>query len=375
MYYQESGTLHSRSHSMPESAYYTRVGARSRRNIVSMMSYDAPLHWRLREPLTVDCSVEYDLGAQARVPRDSAPLLIIHPAYVSRTPSVKEPRTPQNRSAPPVTRHASFVRRYPYEEDFRASMPDIRGAGHPGARACLKTRLEAVFADSGFPSSSAATLPMASTNSSYSQDGGGELNRTIRADSGIGSPTSCSSVTPESSLESSGSKKWRNGVSGLVTGFFCCSAVQPPPKNESWSQHNHHQQQTHHPDTNIMYQQHQRRQRLSLPSSSYTSSSSGSSGVQQHQQYPRRFHAPPSANNTMSSNGTIKDAYHVPKNHIHHRNLPRFHSQIPNVQVHIPFGLKPTPPYQCSSSSNTRELGVGTTCHRCRLSKFICGLS
>lgn len=33
------------------------------------------------QPLHVDCSVEYDLGNQPKIPKDSAPLLIIHPAY------------------------------------------------------------------------------------------------------------------------------------------------------------------------------------------------------------------------------------------------------------------------------------------------------
>ena len=35
----------------------------------------------LSQPLHVDCSVEYDLGNQPKIPKDSAPLLIIHPAY------------------------------------------------------------------------------------------------------------------------------------------------------------------------------------------------------------------------------------------------------------------------------------------------------
>jgi hypothetical protein len=35
----------------------------------------------LSRPLHVDCSVEYDLGNQPRIPKNSAPLLIIHPAY------------------------------------------------------------------------------------------------------------------------------------------------------------------------------------------------------------------------------------------------------------------------------------------------------
>ena len=35
----------------------------------------------LSQPLHVDCSVEYDLGHQPKIPKDSAPLLIIHPAY------------------------------------------------------------------------------------------------------------------------------------------------------------------------------------------------------------------------------------------------------------------------------------------------------
>ena len=33
------------------------------------------------KPLHVDCSIEYDLGNQPKIPKDSAPLLIIHPGY------------------------------------------------------------------------------------------------------------------------------------------------------------------------------------------------------------------------------------------------------------------------------------------------------
>ena len=39
----------------------------------------------LSQPLHVDCSVEYDLGNQPKIPKDSAPLLIIHPAYAQDT--------------------------------------------------------------------------------------------------------------------------------------------------------------------------------------------------------------------------------------------------------------------------------------------------
>lgn len=35
----------------------------------------------VNKPLHVDCSVEYDLGHQPKIPKDSAPLLIIHPEY------------------------------------------------------------------------------------------------------------------------------------------------------------------------------------------------------------------------------------------------------------------------------------------------------
>ena len=38
----------------------------------------------LSQPLHVDCSVEYDLGNQPKIPKDSAPLLIIHPGNVSK---------------------------------------------------------------------------------------------------------------------------------------------------------------------------------------------------------------------------------------------------------------------------------------------------
>ncbi|QQP35966.1 Uncharacterized protein FKW44_020925 [Caligus rogercresseyi] len=220
MYYPDrSGSLHSRSQSMPESAYYSR--ARSRRNIVSMMGPNL----RLREPLTVDCSVEYDLGASARVPKGSAPLLIIHPAYVTRSPppsaaapSNNHHRCPQQvRSAPPVTRHASFVSRYPhqhsYEEtDFRASMPDIRVI--PGGMMMTTTTKGRLLPDSGIPSNNSSlssressSLHSSSRSTSSSSSSTGDLNRTIRPDSGFESPLSSSS-------ESGSKKHWRNGVSG-----------------------------------------------------------------------------------------------------------------------------------------------------------------
>ena len=91
----------------------------------------------LSKPLHVDCSIEYDLGAQPKIPKDSAPLLIIHPDYTKRKqqqqqladrfhPYVGLPagqpaqRTPQNASRPmapaartapnnKVSRHQSFM--------------------------------------------------------------------------------------------------------------------------------------------------------------------------------------------------------------------------------------------------------------------------
>jgi len=58
----------------------------------------------LSKPLHVDCSVEYDLGHQPEIPRDSEPLLIIHPAYQRMqhgTPVRQQQRPPPSFQAPP----------------------------------------------------------------------------------------------------------------------------------------------------------------------------------------------------------------------------------------------------------------------------------
>ena len=83
------------------------------------------------KPLHVDCSIEYDLGNQPKIPKDSAPLLIIHPAYHNmkngnEDVSPREESKKLTRSAPPksnkyqqhnyqqrngrgITRHSSFA--------------------------------------------------------------------------------------------------------------------------------------------------------------------------------------------------------------------------------------------------------------------------
>ena len=127
-----------------------------------------PFHSRdVSKPLHVDCSIEYDLGAQPKIPKDSAPLLIIHPDYLKAKHAAETPRfrpyeslqfkTPPNtntnrydknltRSAPVygvgrgLARHQSFlVTSYHQqsakpgtarnlsltEKEFHVSMPDI----------------------------------------------------------------------------------------------------------------------------------------------------------------------------------------------------------------------------------------------------------
>ena len=59
-------------------SFYQRDQIQSAR---SMGFLGPPCNKDLSRPLHVDCSVEYDLGNQPRIPKNSAPLLIIHPAY------------------------------------------------------------------------------------------------------------------------------------------------------------------------------------------------------------------------------------------------------------------------------------------------------
>ena len=58
-------------------SFYHRDQMQSARS----MGFLGPPPKDLSRPLHVDCSVEYDLGNQPRIPKNSAPLLIIHPAY------------------------------------------------------------------------------------------------------------------------------------------------------------------------------------------------------------------------------------------------------------------------------------------------------
>lgn len=50
-------------------------------SLLALNSGPQPVSKDLSQPLHVDCSVEYDLGHQPKIPKDSAPLLIIHPGY------------------------------------------------------------------------------------------------------------------------------------------------------------------------------------------------------------------------------------------------------------------------------------------------------
>ena len=70
----------------------------------------------LSQPLHVDCSVEYDLGNQPKIPKDSAPLLIIHPGYQQAQQKQKEQQQ-QNNSAGPASRF------HPYNSTSIPSSP------------------------------------------------------------------------------------------------------------------------------------------------------------------------------------------------------------------------------------------------------------
>ena len=68
------------------------------------------------QPLHVDCSVEYDLGNQPKIPKDSAPLLIIHPAYQQQHQQQQQKR--DNANSGPSANSGSGSRFHPY-----SSMP------------------------------------------------------------------------------------------------------------------------------------------------------------------------------------------------------------------------------------------------------------
>lgn len=66
----------------------------------------APPQKNVTTPLFVDCSVEYDLGEQPVIPKDSEPLLTIHPEYVNKCRSV--PASPYTRPKPIIESHKSL---------------------------------------------------------------------------------------------------------------------------------------------------------------------------------------------------------------------------------------------------------------------------
>ena len=64
------------------------------------MGFLGPPTKDLSRPLHVDCSVEYDLGNQPRIPKNSAPLLIIHPAYQQQHHLQQQQQQQQHRFHP-----------------------------------------------------------------------------------------------------------------------------------------------------------------------------------------------------------------------------------------------------------------------------------
>ena len=94
------------------------------------------------KPLHVDCSIEYDLGNQPKIPKNSAPLLIIHPAYhnakihenedneIKKLTRSAPPKTnryqqnvPQLRNGRGLTRHSSFAHPSSIDHASRKLMP------------------------------------------------------------------------------------------------------------------------------------------------------------------------------------------------------------------------------------------------------------
>ena len=69
------------SHGPPPPLLPTSGFHLSRSSLALSTAAQNPVKKDLSQPLHVDCSVEYDLGSQPKIPEDSAPLLIIHPAY------------------------------------------------------------------------------------------------------------------------------------------------------------------------------------------------------------------------------------------------------------------------------------------------------
>lgn len=90
-----------------------------------------PVTKSVTTPLFVDCSVEYDLGDQPVIPKDSEPLLSIHPDYIKKCRSL--PASPYDRKKPLGEGHKSL------EDTCLASkrmMMDVR----PSCRVARSTR-------------------------------------------------------------------------------------------------------------------------------------------------------------------------------------------------------------------------------------------
>ena len=70
------------------------------------------------KPLHVDCSIEYDLGNQPKIPKDSAPLLIIHPAY-HNLKNGNEDHSPRYHPYTEGKDGDNSGKRYPFKEESK----------------------------------------------------------------------------------------------------------------------------------------------------------------------------------------------------------------------------------------------------------------
>ena len=82
-------------------------------------------------PLFVDCSVEYDLGEQPKVPADSEPLLSIHPDYIKKCRSLP---------ASPYDRKKQFVESHKSLEDVGSASKRMLMDVRPSCRVARSTR-------------------------------------------------------------------------------------------------------------------------------------------------------------------------------------------------------------------------------------------
>ena len=123
-----SSFYHHRDHALPSARSLGFLASSNSRSSLALPASNSSTQSckDLSQPLHVDCSVEYDLGNQPKIPKDSAPLLIIHPAYQQNR---KQQEQQQNSNQGPASRF------HPYNSTSMSSSPLMSEAKGPGGGA------------------------------------------------------------------------------------------------------------------------------------------------------------------------------------------------------------------------------------------------